>query len=143
VRSVQTLLHDLEMLILFKEVDERTYIDRVTKLINDLIDGKQYEQREDIRAIVLFGEASDPAFDALGTIAHNAIDIESVQIMTDLAPWEAVPHGAAMWGRLVQVPPCAPHDWVEFPGEETYGGPVNTPMYNRLLGAPGERFGEA
>jgi hypothetical protein len=60
VRSVQTLLHDLEMLILFKEVDERTYIDRVTKLINDLIDGKQYEQREDIRAIVPLAKHPTP-----------------------------------------------------------------------------------
>jgi hypothetical protein len=88
---------------------------------------------------VLFGEASVSRSRELGLIALKAVGTETVKLVTDLAPSEVVPHGAAMWARLVQGPPkgfisCPPPGWK--PGQETFGGPVDTLIYNRLLEAP-------
>jgi hypothetical protein len=144
VRSVQSCLFNYDEVISLEchtqSVGEQTYAERVTKLINDLVDRNKYGEREDIRAIVLFGEASTPGFEQLGIIARNAVGIEVVQIVSDLAPWEAAPHGAAMWARLVQGPStsfmgCPPGALEWYSLADTFTG-LDTPLYNRLIEAP-------
>ncbi|KAF2123917.1 hypothetical protein P153DRAFT_303421 [Dothidotthia symphoricarpi CBS 119687] len=60
------------------------------------------KHRDDIRAIVIVGEASAPSISELGMIAKMAVGTEVVNVVTDIDPTEAVAHGAAVWARLTQ-----------------------------------------
>lgn len=61
--------------------------------------------REDIRAIVIMGEASKTGTEQLGKIALDAVGTEAVKLMTDFEPSEVVAHGAAVFARLTQEHP--------------------------------------
>jgi hypothetical protein len=58
--------------------------------------------RKDIRAIVLFGEASPPAFTALGTMAVNVIGTDTVHIAPGIAPPDVLTYGAAWYARKAE-----------------------------------------
>lgn len=65
----------------------------------------QKHQRDSFRAIVISGEASEPANTALGAMVKRIVGTEAVQIMTEIDPSEVVAHGAAVWARLTQQIP--------------------------------------
>lgn len=63
--------------------------------------------RDNIRAVVLSGEASPARNKELGELARHAVGTTTATIMTELDPSEVVAHGAAVWARNVQRSPRA------------------------------------
>lgn len=84
-------------------------------------------QRENVRAIVLFGEADSLSTTQLGQIAREAVGTKTVEIMTDIDPSEAVAHGAAVWARMVQTLPAH-----IFMGDDWFPPGMDRPYHERL-----------
>ena len=99
-------------------------------MLDSLIDQAK-AAREDIRAIVVYGEASSPSVGELGVLARQVVGTDTVKIVTDLAPTDVVPHGAAIWARIVGSALAPEPEQVEVQ-------PRQIPMYNKLLEAPKE-----
>jgi NAD(P)H-hydrate repair Nnr-like enzyme with NAD(P)H-hydrate dehydratase domain len=57
-------------------------------------------KRDDIRAIIISGEASATGVANLGAIAVEEVGTDQVKLMTDIDPLEVVAHGAAVWARI-------------------------------------------
>lgn len=72
----------------------------VRGFINDRV--LTHHKRENIRAIVIAGEASTTAIELLGGAAREAVGHEQVELITDIEPSEVVAHGAAVWARTIR-----------------------------------------
>jgi hypothetical protein len=64
-------------------VGKKAYIQTLQKFLDGFVyqalySGFHKHKREDIRAMVVFGEAVPPAFTALGTMELNAVGTETV-----------------------------------------------------------------
>jgi hypothetical protein len=100
---------------------------------------REVHVREDIRAIVIFGEASASSIAELGELALRAVGTDVVKLMTHIAPEEVVAHGAAVWARMTVED--AEHWWSCPPRvmyhDETYVQKIGQgiPMYNKLIKA--------
>jgi hypothetical protein len=62
-------------------------------------------QRQEVRAIIVTGEASKAAVNELGNVAVNAVGTGVVKLMTDIDPAEVVAHGGAVLARMIQQRP--------------------------------------
>ncbi|KAF1358551.1 hypothetical protein EJ07DRAFT_123746 [Lizonia empirigonia] len=88
-------------------IGTQQYKQRVTTFLSDFVQEALHThyldaQRENIRTIILSGEASPPRATELGEMACKAVGTETARVMTDIDPAEVVAHGAAVWARLVQ-----------------------------------------
>jgi hypothetical protein len=62
-------------------------------------------QRQEVRAIVITGEASKAAIAKLGDFALKMVGTEAVRLITDIDASELVAYGAAVWARMTQQHP--------------------------------------
>jgi hypothetical protein len=100
---------------------------------------REVHVREDIRAIVIFGEASASSIAELGELALRAVGTDVVKLMTHVAPEEVVAHGAAVWARMTVEDAerwwsCPPRVMYY---DETYVQKIgqDIPMYHKLIEA--------
>jgi hypothetical protein len=90
-----------------KKFGAQAYHDRVSKFLEDFLKNQVFPRhnREEIRAIVIYGAASAPGNTELGTIALTAVGTDEVKLMTEIEPSEVVAHGAAIWAQRTQRNP--------------------------------------
>jgi hypothetical protein len=62
-------------------------------------------KREDVRAVVITGEASSIGNAELGDIALRVVGTSEVKLMTEIEHSEVVAYGAAIWARRTQQRP--------------------------------------
>lgn len=70
--------------------------------IDKALNGYYRHERDNIRAIVLAGEASPSAFDQLGAIARTAVGTDVVKVATGINPPDVLAYGAAAYARKAQ-----------------------------------------
>jgi hypothetical protein len=68
----------------------------LTDFLENLLQG---HERNDIRAIVLAGDASSSAFAELGELALDAVGTQEVKLATGIAPADVIAYGAAHFIR--------------------------------------------
>ncbi|KAH3999425.1 hypothetical protein HBH98_087720 [Parastagonospora nodorum] len=88
-------------------IGEAAYQERINKFVQDFLVQHVLPEhkREDIRAIIIAGEASAAAVKELGDAALEVVGTEEVKLLTDFEPSEVVAHGAAVFSRLTQEHP--------------------------------------
>lgn len=81
---------------------EEAYHRRISDFIHDFINDQvlPHHKHDNIRAIVIFGEASMAAVGLLRGIAREAVGHEDVELIMDIESSEVVAHGAATWARM-------------------------------------------
>jgi hypothetical protein len=62
-------------------------------------------KRENIRAVIMTGEASAASVAELAATAVRAIGTKAVRALAEFKPSEVVAHGAAVWARMTQEYP--------------------------------------
>jgi hypothetical protein len=72
-----------------------------------------HHKRENIRAIVIMGDATPTASTQLGTAALDAVGNEEAKLMTDIAPSEVAAYGAAVLARMTEE---RPEDFATYDG---------------------------
>jgi hypothetical protein len=77
----------------------------VLKTVDFFMEAYVRPQRQEIRAIVITGEASNAAIAELGDIAVKMLGNEAVPLITDIEASELVAYGAAVWARMTQQQP--------------------------------------
>ncbi|KAH7384460.1 hypothetical protein BKA66DRAFT_462239 [Pyrenochaeta sp. MPI-SDFR-AT-0127] len=90
-----------------KVIGKQAYQERINEFVQEFIANQVLPQhkRENIRAIVITGEASTEAITELGIAALNAVGTGVVKLLTEIKPSEVVAHGAAVWARMTQHHP--------------------------------------
>ncbi|KAF1848103.1 uncharacterized protein K460DRAFT_308018 [Cucurbitaria berberidis CBS 394.84] len=85
-----------------EDIGADAYHERVSNFVDDFVNNQALQgyNRDDIRAIVIAGEASTDAVTELGRIAHKAVETETVKVLSDIETSEVVAHGAAVWAKL-------------------------------------------
>jgi hypothetical protein len=98
------LLHSL---IQHQNIGIPMYQERTKKFIHDFVNLEVLAEnrREDIRAIVITGEASATSVKELGQAALKAVGTEDVKLMADFKASEVVAYGAAVFARIAQEHP--------------------------------------
>jgi hypothetical protein len=87
-------------------MDARTYEDKVRAVIDDIVNKGtvQSSSRENIRAVVVIGEASPDAVAAVVRIVHGVVGTH-VQHVAEIEPEVVAAHGAAEYIRKIQREP--------------------------------------
>jgi hypothetical protein len=85
---------------------EQAYQQQVKSFVHEFIEmSVPQQQREDIRAIIIAGDATPAAITELGNIALDAVGTSVVKLMTQIDPSEVIAYGAAAWARMMQQHP--------------------------------------
>jgi hypothetical protein len=77
----------------------------VSETVHSFIEAHVRSKREQVRAIIVIGEASDAAIAELGEIALKMVGTEAVRLIKDIDAKELVAYGAAIWARMTQQTP--------------------------------------
>jgi hypothetical protein len=120
---VSTLLTTPHTLTKLQTIGEGPYRLRVNGFVQDFITSQALpnHRAEDVRAVVIMGEASSAAVEELATAALAAVGTNEVKLMTQFHHTEVVAHGAAVFSRIVQEDPgsfSGPSDHLVIPDEE-------------------------
>jgi hypothetical protein len=84
-----------------QDISKEAYTEQLSSFVRGFIDDEvlPHRAREDIRAIVVAGEASASAIAELTAITHDAVGTDVVKVMSDIDPSEVAAHGAAAMVR--------------------------------------------
>jgi hypothetical protein len=95
------------MLIETYDIGAQAYEERIRAFLHEFWNQQVLpnHKSENIRAIVISGEASTMANSKLGDIALQLVGTEEVKLMKEIDPLEVVAHGAAVWAQLTQQHP--------------------------------------
>lgn len=93
--------------MLQQETGREYYQERVKTFVQEFIEHQVLpsNNRDDIRAIIIMGEASETDVKELGDIALDTVGTKGVELMTDFEPSQVVAHGAAVIARLTEEHP--------------------------------------
>lgn len=87
----------------------KAYEEKLGTFIKGFLESEVFPEhkQEDIRAIIISGEASAAGNARLGALAIQAVGTDEVQLMTEIESSKAVAHGAAVWAQLTYERPRA------------------------------------
>ncbi|KAH7407043.1 hypothetical protein DE146DRAFT_607170 [Phaeosphaeria sp. MPI-PUGE-AT-0046c] len=109
-------------------VGSEAYQERLDKFLREFVEVEVLSRykREDIRAIIISGEASATCAEELGKAALNAVGTEEVKLMKNFEPSKVVAHGAAVFARLTEEHPedFMTHSGNIVPDDEAYWAEV-------------------
>ena len=85
----------------------RAYEEHVSQFLSEFVKVERlpYYARDDIRAIVISGEASVEGIAALERIAYKAVGTEPLEYVAEIDAAEVVAHSAAEYARITQRHP--------------------------------------
>lgn len=102
----------LRILTQLQAIDDQAYQQRINTFVQGFVDEQALpaHKREDIRAIVVTGDASAAAVGELGDAALKSVGNEKVRLLTDFASSQVIAQGAAVFAGAIHE---NPHYFVE------------------------------